>query len=115
MSGFATRCGTCTLFPGLYTRSSRIRSSRGVGGPVRGPLLDECRDALLRNVVDHVACHRLTGELVGGGDPQLQLAIEQGLAARNHRPRLGYDRSGHLVDLSIEPLGRYAAVDQAAL
>src|ERR1700722_8315046 len=77
-------------------------SRRRAGGPVRGALFDEGWDTLLRNVVDHIAGHRLAGKLISRCNAQLNLAVEQALARRDHGWRLGGDRRRQPVDLLIE-------------
>src|ERR1700686_5080417 len=83
--------------------------------PARGSLLDEGRNPLLRDVVDHIARHGLSGDLKGRRQPEFELAIEQRLARRYDARRLGHDRGRQPVDLGIEPVRCHATIDESAL
>src|SRR5918992_5949286 len=95
---------TIALLPG-NTSEDRSRNRSGVSGaantsvaaPGRRALLEERRDALLGVLGRRVLAHHLLAEVVGGIDPQVDLAVEGPLADAHRQGARGGDPLRQLV------------------
>src|SRR2546428_6498106 len=70
--------------------------------PFGWPLLDEGVDPLLRVLGHHVAGDYLAREVVGVGDSEFELPVEQPLTGTDGGGALRDNRIGELLDLGIE-------------
>ena len=79
--------------------------------PLRRALFHERLYPLLRRLVDHVARHRLPGQLIGRFDPRFELPVEQVFTHCKCWAGFRQDRNDQLFNFGVELIDRNNAIN----